>query len=109
MIASKPASPDIAALAKDLRAGHRAALARAITLVESTRPDHRAEAVALLAALPPAFAERGLSTEPYARSIDPTGAAVLPLIEADPIRQGTTPARLLTDEQWLALQQICAG
>ncbi|WP_408594106.1 hypothetical protein ACIPCF_07430 [Paracoccus marcusii] len=62
-----------------------------------------------LAALPLAFAERGLSTEPYARSIDPTGAAVLPLIEADPIRQGTTPARLLTDEQWLALQQICAG
>jgi hypothetical protein len=62
-----------------------------------------------LAALPPAFAERGLSTEPYARSIDPTGAAVLPLIEADPIRQGTEPARLLTDEQWLALQQICAG
>ncbi len=62
-----------------------------------------------LATLPPAFAERGLSTEPYARSIDPTGAAVLPLIEADPIRQGTEPVSLLTDEQWLALQQICAG
>ncbi len=62
-----------------------------------------------LAALPPAFAERGLSTEPYARSIDPTGAAVLPLLEADPIRDGVPPAQLLTDEQWLALQQICAG
>jgi len=62
-----------------------------------------------LAALPPVFAERGLSTEPFARSIDPTGAAVMPLIEADPIRQGTAPQQLLTDEQWLALQQICAG
>lgn len=62
-----------------------------------------------LAAVPPVFAERGLSTEPFARSIDPTGAAVMPLIEADPIRQGTAPQQLLTDEQWLALQQICAG
>lgn len=62
-----------------------------------------------LSLLPAAFAQQGLSTEPYARSLDPTGAAVLPLIEADPIRQGTPPARLLTDEQWLALQQICAG
>ncbi|QBX34516.1 hypothetical protein E4191_07165 [Paracoccus liaowanqingii] len=62
-----------------------------------------------LAALPPAFAPLGLSTEPYARSIDPTGAAVLPLIEADPIRAGVEPADLLTDAQWLALQQICAG
>ncbi|MBM3606125.1 MAG: hypothetical protein FJX25_15780 [Alphaproteobacteria bacterium] len=61
------------------------------------------------AALPPAFAELGLSTEPYARTIDPTGAAVLPLIEADPIRAGEPPADLLTDEQWVALQQICAG
>lgn len=62
-----------------------------------------------LAALPAAFAERGLSTEPFARSIDPTGTAVLPLIEADPIRAGTPARDLLTDEQWLALQQICAG
>ncbi len=35
-------------LAAQLRAGDRRALARAITLVESTRPDHRAEADALL-------------------------------------------------------------
>nr|WP_111301016.1 hypothetical protein [Paracoccus saliphilus] len=62
-----------------------------------------------LSILPAVFAERGLSTEPYARSIDPTGAAVLPLIEADPIRAGTMQAVLLTDPQWLALQQICAG
>lgn len=36
-----------------IRAGDRRALARAITLVESTRPDHRAEAEALLAGLLP--------------------------------------------------------
>lgn len=35
-------------LAEGIRAGNRRALSRAITLVESTRPDHRAEADALL-------------------------------------------------------------
>ncbi|MEM7223304.1 MAG: methylmalonyl Co-A mutase-associated GTPase MeaB [Pseudomonadota bacterium] len=39
--------------ADKLRAGDRRALARAITLVESTRPDHRPEAEALLAELLP--------------------------------------------------------
>jgi LAO/AO transport system kinase len=38
-------------LADDVVAGDRRALGRAITLVESTRPDHRAEAVALLDAV----------------------------------------------------------
>jgi LAO/AO transport system kinase len=37
--------------ARLIRAGDRRALARAITLVESARPDHRTEALALLAAL----------------------------------------------------------
>jgi len=41
-------------LAKDLRAGHRAALARAITLVESRRADHQAAARELVQALLPA-------------------------------------------------------
>jgi LAO/AO transport system kinase len=41
-----------AALASALAAGDRRALARAVTLVESVRPDHRAAAEALLAALP---------------------------------------------------------
>ena len=40
-------------LARAVRAGDRRSLAQAITLVESTRPDHRAEAVALLDALMP--------------------------------------------------------
>jgi len=41
-------------LAAQLRAGDRRALARAITLVESTRPDHRAEADSLLSEVLPA-------------------------------------------------------
>jgi LAO/AO transport system kinase len=47
-------STDIAALAKNLRAGHRAALARAITLIESRRADHQAAARELVQALLPA-------------------------------------------------------
>src|SRR5467141_5364479 len=44
---------DIAKLAKDLRAGGRAALARAITLIESRRSDHQAAARDLVQALLP--------------------------------------------------------
>ncbi len=40
--------PDLAALADGIRRGERRSLARAITLVESTRPDHRIAAEALL-------------------------------------------------------------
>ena len=42
---------DIAALAQGVRAGNRRALARAITLVESGRHDHRNDALALLDAV----------------------------------------------------------
>jgi LAO/AO transport system kinase len=44
---------DIIALAKELRSGHRAALARAITLIESRRGDHQAAARDLVQALLP--------------------------------------------------------
>ena len=44
-------TPDLKALAKDLRSGHRAALARAITLIESRRSDHQAAARDLVQAL----------------------------------------------------------
>lgn len=56
-----------------------------------------------------ALAEQGISSEPYARSLDPTGQTVIPLIEGDPFRDAPPARPLLTDEQWLALQQICAG
>ncbi len=54
-------------LAEGIRAGRRAAVSRAITLMESSHPDHRAEARALLAALeaPPEPAVRvGISGLP---------------------------------------------
>ncbi len=47
------APPDIEQTAEKIRAGDRRALARAITLVESRRADHRERAEALLAALLP--------------------------------------------------------
>jgi LAO/AO transport system kinase len=51
---TRPNAPlDIKALTKDLRAGHRAALARAITLIESRRSDHQAAARDLVQALLP--------------------------------------------------------
>jgi LAO/AO transport system kinase len=46
-------SLDIDIIAKELRAGHRAALARGITLIESRRGDHQAAARELLQALLP--------------------------------------------------------
>src|ERR1700747_1222599 len=46
-------APDTRALARDLRAGQRAALARAITLVESRRADHQATARELVQMLLP--------------------------------------------------------
>src|SRR5438552_19119243 len=53
MTLPKKASPDIKSRAKDLPAGHRAALARAITLIESRRADHQAAARDLVQALLP--------------------------------------------------------
>src|SRR5215204_1742541 len=53
MTLPKNPSPDIGKPAKDLRAGHRAALARAITLIESRRSDHQAAARDLVQALLP--------------------------------------------------------
>src|ERR1700716_3041265 len=53
MTLPKSASLDTKALAKDPRAGSRAALARAITLIESRRGDHQAAARELVQALLP--------------------------------------------------------
>ena len=48
---TRPVSTDT--LAADIRAGNRAALARAITLIESRRADHQAAARELVQALLP--------------------------------------------------------
>src|SRR5450432_2323324 len=51
---AEPTMPTTTELAHAVREGDRRALARAITLVESTRADHRDDAVALLDAILPA-------------------------------------------------------
>src|ERR1700740_1619193 len=51
--AIKLRSLDLKSLAEDIRGGHRAALARAITLIESRRTDHQAAARDLLQTLLP--------------------------------------------------------
>lgn len=52
------------------------------------------------------FARSGVSSEPYARSLDPTGEATLGLIEADPFRTAE-PRPVLGNRDWVALQEIC--
>jgi len=46
-MASPPPSPDVSRIARDIRAGDRTVLSRAITLIESKRADHRRAAAAL--------------------------------------------------------------
>ncbi len=58
-------------------------------------------------ALIDAFAEAGLSTEPYAYARDVTGETTLWLIEADPLPGGGRP--ILSDGDWVALQGACGA
>jgi hypothetical protein len=74
--------------------------AHAVTLLarEETPPDD--------AALLARFAAAEISTVPYAFARDATGESVLTLIEADPAR-ATRPEPLLSDADWISLQDIC--
>ena len=56
-----------------------------------------------------AFAAAGVSSTPYAFSVDPSGESVLGLIEADPFRDAPAPRPVLEDADWVALQGICGG
>ena len=53
------------------------------------------------------FAAAGLSSEPYARDMDPSGEATLALIEADPYRVCLPEHPVLSAEEWTALRAIC--
>src|SRR3972149_821140 len=53
MTLRSPSTPDIAHLARRVRSGERAVLARAITLIESRRADHQKTARALVQELLP--------------------------------------------------------
>ncbi|WP_134726176.1 hypothetical protein [Paracoccus luteus] len=52
--------------------------------------------------------QAGVPSEPYARSLDPTGESVLPLIEADPFRTAPPARPILSAGEWVQLQQICS-
>jgi len=54
------------------------------------------------------FSEARLSTQGYAYARDVSGESVLALIEADPMR-GQSQAPLISDEDWLSLQNACAS
>lgn len=60
-----------------------------------------------LSDLLPRFAAAQVSMAPFAYARDVSGEATLPLIEADPV--GTTATPLLSDADWVALQEICGG
>lgn len=59
-------------------------------------------------ALLEAFSARSLRSTAYAYARDVTGETVLPLIEGDPMA-GQAPVPLLSDADWLRLQNICGG
>lgn len=53
-----------------------------------------------------AFRAAEVASTPFAYATDPSGETVLPLIEADPYPAGT-PRAVLSDADWIALQDIC--
>lgn len=60
------------------------------------------------AALIAAFEAAQVPLTPYARWRDPSGASVGGLIAGDPFK-GLIPSPLLPDDDWIALQSVCAG
>lgn len=54
------------------------------------------------------FSQARLSSTAYARALDPSGKTSQALIAADPFK-GTSPVAILDDNDWVALQGICAG
>ena len=54
------------------------------------------------------FKHFGLSSSAYARTLDPSGTTTAGLIGGDPFK-GVSPAPMLSDNDWIRLQGICAG
>ena len=55
-----------------------------------------------------AFKAKDLRTTPYAYALDISGETSISLIEADPF-PNTAPRPVLTDSDWVRLQNICGG
>ncbi len=58
-------------------------------------------------AMLPMFEGAKIAASPFAYAVDITGEETLPMIEADPYRGQDAP-RLLSDGDWISLQEICA-
>jgi len=54
------------------------------------------------------FREIALSPRAYAQSLDPSGKSTASLIAGDPFK-GVSPKPILSDNDWIRLQGICAG
>lgn len=52
------------------------------------------------------FDDAQIPSRPYAYAVDITGETTLPLIEADPVPQDAADA-IVSDGEWVALQEIC--
>jgi hypothetical protein len=55
------------------------------------------------------FAHWQVRARPYAYAEDITGESTVALIEADPFAGTAPPPPLLSDSDWLRLQEICGG
>ncbi|MFU8776646.1 MAG: hypothetical protein ACNA7M_03115 [Roseovarius sp.] len=55
------------------------------------------------------FAHWQVRVRPYAYAVDITGETTIELIEADPYAGTAPPPPLLSDADWLRLQEICSG
>lgn len=53
------------------------------------------------------FARAGVPSTPYAYAQDVTGETTLGLIEADPVPRSTQAAPVMSDRDWVQLQNIC--
>jgi len=60
------------------------------------------------AVLLPRFEAAGVASTPYANMLDPGGEKLRALVEEDPFSNVVPPA-LMTDEDWLSLQDICTS
>jgi hypothetical protein len=54
------------------------------------------------------FSSASVSSSPYAYAVDVSGETTIGLIEADPLR-GQAAVPLMSDHDWVALQDICGG